>query len=146
MDDSFRFEGIDIPQEIKEEAYRIILQKVEENPQDEEEEEGKIPHEEDPPQYEGEVNEKGQRHGKGTLTWSNGDRYEGEWKNGKENGQGTMTRSTGNKYEGEWKDGKENGQGIENWSDGDKYVGEFKDGEKHGQGTYTSSDGRMYVG
>lgn len=33
--------------------------------------------------YEGEVNAKGQRHGWGVMTWSNGGRREGEWKNGR---------------------------------------------------------------
>ena len=28
--------------------------------------------------------------GKGTMQWSNGDKYTGEWKNGKTHGQGTM--------------------------------------------------------
>jgi len=27
--------------------------------------------------------------GQGTYTWSNGNKYEGEWKDGKEHGQGT---------------------------------------------------------
>ena len=49
--------------------------------------------------------------------------------NGKYHGQGTLTFRDGDKYVGEWKDGKENGHGTYTWSDGDKYVGEFKDGE-----------------
>jgi len=40
------------------------------------------------------------------LTSTDGEKYEGKWKNGKKHGQGTMTWSSGGKYVGEWKDGK----------------------------------------
>ena len=39
--------------------------------------------------YEGEVNDDGAPHGQGIKTYGNGDRYEGEWKDGKRNGRGT---------------------------------------------------------
>ena len=35
-----------------------------------------------------------------------GEKYEGEWKNGKRTGQGTYTWSNGDKYVGEYKDEK----------------------------------------
>ena len=48
--------------------------------------------------------------GKGTHTFGKGDfegdKYEGEYKGGIPNGQGTYTSSNGEKYEGEWKDEK----------------------------------------
>jgi len=84
----------------------------------------------------------GNFNGQGTFTWSNGDKYVGEFKDDNFNGQGTYTYSNGDKYVGEFKDGKRTGQGIytygpeSEWA-GDKYVGEFKDGKKTGQGTYT---------
>ena len=56
-----------------------------------------------------------------------------------QNGEGTYTYSDGDKYVGEFKNGLPNGQGIEISSDGSKYVGGFKDGEFHGQGTLTVS-------
>ena len=43
--------------------------------------------------------------GTGTMTYSDGRKYEGEWKDDKQHGQGTMTYLDGSKYEGEWKDG-----------------------------------------
>jgi len=55
--------------------------------------------------------------------------------------QGTYTWSDGDKYVGEFKDDKPNGQGTYTWSDGRKYEGEFEDGIKHGQGTWTSIKG-----
>ena len=59
---------------------------------------------------------------------------------------GTYTWSDGDKYVGEWKDDIPDGQGTYTWSDGDKYVGEFKDGKRDGQGTFTYAAGSSYVG
>ena len=67
-----------------------------------------------------------------TLTWTNC--------------FGTLTYRDGTKYFGEWKDGYKHGQGThyylaDNKHKGDKNVGEYKDNKKHGQGTYTFADG-----
>ena len=37
----------------------------------------------------------GEKHGKGTYTWSDGGTYVGEWKEGKFDGQGKETLSDG---------------------------------------------------
>ena len=37
-----------------------------------------------------------------------------------------MTYSDGGKYEGKWKDGKEHGQGTFTFTDGRKWAGEFR--------------------
>jgi len=132
----FNFDGIEIPQNIKDEAYQKILENVEEELAEERGED----------QYEGELNDIGQRHGRGTITWSNGDKYEGDFKEGKEHGQGTITWSDGGKYVGEFKDGKRDGQGTETWSNGYKYEGDFKEGKEHGRGTITWSNGDKYEG
>ena len=42
--------------------------------------------------------------GLGTYTYSNGDKYVGEWKNDSKYGQGTYTYSNGTKYVGECKE------------------------------------------
>ena len=86
------------------------------------------------------------RHGQGTYTFANGGKYVGEWKDGKSEGQGTGTYADGSKYVGEFKDGKPEGQGTGTYADGSKYVGEWKDGKPEGQGTYTNADGSNYVG
>jgi hypothetical protein len=62
-----------------------------------------------------------------------------------ENGQGTITWANGDKYEGEWKDGNTHGKGTFTWADGDKYVGEYKDGMKHGKGTFTTMKKGLWV-
>ena len=36
-----------------------------------------------------------ERNGQGTYTYSDGDKYEGEWKDGKRTGQGTYTYGKG---------------------------------------------------
>ena len=82
----------------------------------------------------------------GTLTYPNGDRYVGEFRDDKCNGQGTFTFSNGDKYVGEFRDDKINGHGTHTCSNGDKYIGEGKDGKYNGQGTYTFSNGDKYVG
>ena len=64
---------------------------------------------------------------------------------GKLDGQGTLTYSDGRKYVGEFKNGKRNGQGILTYSDGRKYVGEFKNDKWIGQVTLTFPDGKKYV-
>ena len=61
-------------------------------------------------------------------------------------GFGKYTYLDGEKYEGEWKNGKWDGQGTFTSPDGEKYVGKFKDGECHGQGTFSSKDGEKFVG
>ena len=48
----------------------------------------------------------GEKHGKGTYTWSDGGIYVGNWKDGKEHGKGTYTSPVGTKYVGEWREGK----------------------------------------
>ena len=67
--------------------------------------------------------------GKGTMTWADGGKYVGQWKDGKEHGKGTMTRD-GGKYVGEWKDNEKHGLGTAIYADGSIYhTGEWKDDE-----------------
>jgi hypothetical protein len=82
----------------------------------------------------------------GTLTFANGAKYVGEWKDDKRHGQGNATFANGDKYVGEFKEDKYHGQGFINHANGDKYVGEWKDNNYHGQGTATLATGEKYVG
>jgi hypothetical protein len=95
--------------------------------------------------YEGEYRD-GKPNGQGIYTWADGRKYVGEWKDGKKHGQGTFTSPTSGKYAGEYRDDKKNGQGNYTRPNGDKYVGEFRDDDINGQGTYTGADGRKYEG
>ena len=80
----------------------------------------------------------------GTYISPDGDKYEGEWKDGKKHGQGTITLSSGTKYVGEWKDDQRTGQGTMTYYDGAKYEGGWKDGKRHGQGTQYNEEGKIY--
>lgn len=48
-------------------------------------------------------------HMQGTLKWSTGERYDGEWANGQENGIGIFTWPDGSTFNGFWEHGKKNG-------------------------------------
>ena len=66
--------------------------------------------------------------GQGKHTIPNGEKYEGEWKNGKKDGKGTFTKTDGTKYIGEFKRGTywnttvydKNGNITEKWVNGNK--------------------------
>jgi hypothetical protein len=62
-------------------------------------------HYENGDKYVGEINEREEPHGKGTMCWKNGRRYEGHWKNGKKNGLGVEYGANGAlNFNGEWRD------------------------------------------
>ncbi|CAI5958798.1 unnamed protein product [Closterium sp. NIES-64] len=50
--------------------------------------------------------------GYGTLTWANGDSYEGEWEAGLEHGAGTFKWADGSCFEGTWSRGLKDGKGL----------------------------------
>jgi len=99
--------------------------------------------------YEGEVNGKSTRHGKGKYIWSSGDIYEGNWVKGQIQGFGKMIYTNGDIYEGNWTDGKPEGEGKYTCADGDVYQGLFKPNgwtmnvEK---ATLTYTNGNIYEG
>ena len=77
--------------------------------------------------------------GKGSFTWSSGDKYVGEFTDSKRNGKGTITWVNGNKYIGDWKNGERTGKGVEIFkSEGVEYAGDFLDGEWNGFGITTA--------
>jgi len=93
--------------------------------------------------YEGDRNEKGQRHGVGRMVFENGNIYQGEWENDVENGHGVCEYTSGDVYTGNWTDGKINGQGRYDWADGEVNEGIFEGGVmncKTGKCTYTGGD------
>ena len=119
--------------------------------------------------YQGQVNQKGQAHGQGTMTYSDGSKYTGGWVDGKRhgrghitfangiiyegqfsndsvNGRGKSTTPEGKIYEGEWVDFKTTGLGKTLFPGGATYVGSYLDNKFHGHGTYTSPNGDKYVG
>lgn len=51
------------------------------------------------------------KHGRGSDIFANGDRYNGEYKNGKPDGKGIYTWANGSYYDGEFKNGLKHGKG-----------------------------------
>jgi hypothetical protein len=84
--------------------------------------------------------------GQGKFTYTNGDVYDGEWKNGLKSGQGLYTFTNGDVYDGEWKNGLKSGQGKFTYTNGDVYDGECKDDIRNGIGLYTFANGHVYKG
>ncbi|BDW11483.1 hypothetical protein PSHI8_15660 [Polynucleobacter sp. SHI8] len=77
-------------------------------------------------------------------TYSGGDKYIGEFRDGLAHGYGTVTYSNGDKYSGQFKDNKFNGQGTYTYPDGSKFVGQHKDNKRSGYGIYYYSNGTIY--
>lgn len=68
-------------------------------------------------------------HGRGRLTYANGDVYQGDWVAGRQEGTGVfVNRATATVYDGTWVDGMKHGNGRESQDRGTHivtYVGEF---------------------
>jgi hypothetical protein len=80
-------------------------------------------------------------HGKGSIKFKTGSRYEGSWFNGRVHGRGLMTWDNGSKYEGEWDNGKRSGYGTYFWPDSSKYEGAWQENKRNGYGIFTSKNG-----
>jgi len=108
-------------------------------------------------------------HGFGRASFSNGDQFEGEWRDGRPHGFGALINVDGSRYEGEFWDGRMHGQGIRTLNNGECYEGswcfgmphgfgklkyttgcefegEWEDGNTHGRGVYRWPNGDRYEG
>ena len=98
-------------------------------------------------QYDGDLNDDGKWHGNGILTYSSGDYWEGEFKDGLPfNGEGMYIYPDKSKYVGRIIKGLKQGHGNQVWSPHDKYDGEFKDDKFSGKGTLIQFGGYKWVG
>ncbi len=75
------------------------------------------------------------------VLFSDGGRYNGEFRDGEKNGYGSYISTNGEKYDGEYINGKPNGWGIYIYSNGDKYTGNFKDNLFNGEGVLIKQNG-----
>ncbi|HFC01123.1 MAG TPA: hypothetical protein ENJ53_09995 [Phaeodactylibacter sp.] len=82
----------------------------------------------------------------GTIQWSDGAVYVGEFRFGKPHGEGTITYPDGTFYKGEFRRGVPDGVGLMEYEDGSFYKGEWFNGLKEGHGTYTFAEGHEYTG
>ncbi|GMI21647.1 hypothetical protein TeGR_g8081 [Tetraparma gracilis] len=107
----------------------------------------------------------GIREGSGSMTYPNGDSYEGEWKNGQMEGEGTyMYKTSGDVYSGTFVGGKKHGAGLYEfgkdksvikgtWEAGQVtegewnlkgcavYTGKFTNGKPDGEGSFKFQSG-----
>jgi hypothetical protein len=84
------------------------------------------------------------------ITFANGDRYVGDFKDGVAEGNGAYyyfseNPNKGNVYVGEFKAGKKHGKGTFTSANGSKYIGEYADGKLHGVGTLFAENGKILM-
>lgn len=104
--------------------------------------------------YEGDVLYGRIRSGTGTIKWSTGETYAGEWQNDYFDGQGTMTWPGLGSYQGTFVNGKREGQGTFTWTyengpqpgDPVSYSGDWTDDQIGPSGTMTFADTGTYEG
>jgi hypothetical protein len=84
--------------------------------------------------------------GVGKRTRSDGNRYEGEFRQGRYSGFGTHIWADGQRYEGQWLNGTYEGWGLMRYKGGEIYEGQWKHGKRHGIGTFVSTNGIRSVG
>lgn len=109
-----------------------------------------------------------QRNGFGILTWRDGARYLGQWRQNRP-WQGQFRHCNGDVYVGQWRQNKahglgryleaegvlsvgsfsddlHDGVGVERWPDGSTFMGQLSRGRKSGYGVYVWPDGSRYEG
>lgn len=86
------------------------------------------------------------RHGRGTMTFENGEVYSGQWLNDKQHGEGMYTYADGGVYTGQWVAGEKSGCGRFDFADGSYYDGGWEKNVRSGTGTIAYADGGRYDG
>ena len=90
-------------------------------------------------QYDGSISSEGKFHGKGSIVYSNGERYAGDWEHGQRHGTGVYTYADGGSYDGQWDRDKISGEGRARYADGNVYEGSWVNGKIHGTGKLETS-------
>ncbi|MFZ5603260.1 MAG: MORN repeat-containing protein [Pseudomonadota bacterium] len=85
-------------------------------------------------------------HGQGRYQRMNGDDYTGLFHNGRFQGEGVCKFGNGDTYKGNWENGQPSGQGEMRYQNGNRYVGEWKEGKRHGKGQLFYRSGSYYKG
>ncbi|WP_299461528.1 hypothetical protein [uncultured Microscilla sp.] len=81
--------------------------------------------------------------GQGVGLYSNGKRYEGNWKNNLHHGYGILYWPDGEYYDGDFQLGQRHGKGSYHWPSGDKFVGEWKNDKRNGRGIFYKKNGKI---
>jgi len=85
------------------------------------------------------------KNGNGTVKWTDGSSFQGDFVKSTIHGKGKYKWSDGREYDGNWENGKMHGKGVFTWPDGKYYDGEYKNDKKDGYGKYFW-DGKCYEG
>lgn len=89
---------------------------------------------------------RGIRKGHGKIVYSNGDVFQGTWKNDRIQGEGRLICKNALTYVGEWNNNEFHGVGKLTLPSGVTYEGNFVRGCKQGRGCFKYPDGTTYVG
>ena len=90
--------------------------------------------------YSGTVNEAGEPHGKGVEEWTNGDVFEGGYRNGKRHGKGCYTDRNGFIFDGEYVNDQWHGKGTFTFGDGVAEVVQYDMGKPTGEAAQWNCD------
>lgn len=90
--------------------------------------------------YQGEYNERDERHGYGIYTSGNGNEYRGEWQNDKREGLGVVRVGNGDVFEGQFERNLKNGIGVYHYKDGECDLSRYKDDVRAGDSLRYSKD------
>ncbi len=96
--------------------------------------------------YVGDLNAEGQIEGQGRMSWSNGDKYDGEFLAGLFHGKGKFVSGDSGTYEGDYARGYMDGRGVLTYPDGSRYEGEFVANQFEGKGRLVYTSGDIYEG
>jgi len=88
----------------------------------------------------GQFNNRGERHGFGTMKYDDGSQYEGLWKNNLKDGSGTFIYSSGPKLVATWVENKVNGSATFYYTDGRVDLRKYCKDECIGVGVQYSQD------
>eukprot|EP01118_Nematostelium_gracile_P011682 TRINITY_DN4180_c0_g1_i1.p1 TRINITY_DN4180_c0_g1~~TRINITY_DN4180_c0_g1_i1.p1 ORF type:complete len:369 (-),score=61.05 TRINITY_DN4180_c0_g1_i1:33-1139(-) len=87
-----------------------------------------------------------QVNGNGSVYFSNGDEYHGQFQNSISHGKGEYIWADGRRYIGTFQNGVHSGTGVKTYCDGTTYNGGFSEGQYHGNGRLVWPDGSSYEG
>jgi hypothetical protein len=86
------------------------------------------------------------QNGKGTMLFSSGAKYTGDFKNGLMDGQGILYFTNGDKYLGDFAQQYRQGEGVLKYANGDEIRGKFIKNRLQGEGVLKYADGSRYEG
>lgn len=97
-------------------------------------------------QFYGQFDDGQPANGRGSMIYPNGNRYDGEYRNGQRNGCGTFVFDNGRRYVGQFENDLFSGRGVWTLENGDRYIGDFEFNKCNGEGVYIFADGTSKSG